>query len=115
MLVKLPPLASVSATLPVPLGANVIAPLAPLAMVIVPSTAEPSFVVNTKLPVPRVDSVAVALLSPIRTLSVFKCTSPVVSGVRAILPPAPENKVILPAFTPAAVCSTKLPDVVLMV
>ena len=49
-----------------------------------PSLAEPSCVVMIKSPVPRVAIVASALLSPIRTESVLRCTSPVPSGAIVI-------------------------------
>ena len=45
-----------------------------------PSTAEPSLVVIIKSPVPRVAIVASALLSPMRTESALRWTSPVPSG-----------------------------------
>ena len=50
----------------------------------IPSVPLPSLVVKIRSPVPRVAKVAFELLSPIRTESALRCTSPVPSGAITI-------------------------------
>ena len=71
--------------LPVPFGAIDIFPLTPSAIVIDPELV-PEFVFNIKSPVPLVVRVALALLSPILTVSASSWTSPVPFGASTIFP-----------------------------
>ena len=84
-------------TLPVPLGATVIVPLAASAIVILPEFV-PAFVFSIKSPVPLVVIVALALLSPTRTVSASNCTSPVPFGVNAMLPLVSVDVIELPSI-----------------
>ena len=58
----------------------------------------PAFVFNIKSPVPLVVIVALALLSPTRTVSASNCTSPVPAGVNAMLPLVSVDVIELPSI-----------------